>query len=247
MASRLARGRITKASARLEALLRVIARLCCITVGALAAVAEVLSSWRTGGSPPVSGEGGIGRTGMMVMAVLAPSSPGLAKEEHPGQAPPAATSRKAPVMTEKIQPIPAAITDCRLASRSPMASNKDQVRKFARLGSSWALPPAALSLEVHVQPLHPVTERMPGQFKLFGGARQAEIILLQRPADQFAFQPRQRVVERFIGRGLRRRWSFASAFRPGNPAGWTAGFRGVVSRISARSMTLRNSRTLPGQ
>src|ERR1700690_3503656 len=42
MASRLARGRITKASARLEALLRVIARLCCITVGSLAAAGRRL-------------------------------------------------------------------------------------------------------------------------------------------------------------------------------------------------------------
>ena len=52
--------------------------------------------------------------------------------------------------------------------------------------------------EVHVQPLHPVTERMAGELKRFGGACQAEIILLQRAGDEFAFDARERVVQRFV-------------------------------------------------
>ena len=88
---------------------------------------------------------------------------------------------------------------------------------------------------------------MTGQFKLFRGACQVKIALLQRAGNQFPFNARQRVVERFAGRRLDRRGLSANALRPENPAGWTAGFRASVSRISARSMTLRNSRTLPGQ
>ena len=39
---------------------------------------------------------------------------------------------------------------------------------------------------------------MTGEFKLFGGACQVEIVLFQRAGDQFALNARQRVVERFV-------------------------------------------------
>ena len=57
-----------------------------------------------------------------------------------------------------------------------------------------------------------------------------------------------RVVERFgAGAACGAVGLVQARLRAGNPAGWPAGFRCVVSRISARSMTLRSSRTLPGQ
>ena len=101
--------------------------------------------------------------------------------------------------------------------------------------------------QFHVQPLHPVTQRVPGQLKLFGGACQAESVLLQRAVDDFALQAFERGVERLVRARAGRTRFFAGAFRPENPAGWRPGFRRPVSRITARSTTLRSSRTLPGQ
>ena len=56
--------------------------------------------------------------------------------------------------------------------------------------------------QFHVQALHPVAQRMAGEFEGFGGARQAKIVLGERAVDEFAFQPGKGVVERFVGRGL---------------------------------------------
>jgi hypothetical protein len=46
---------------------------------------------------------------------------------------------------------------------------------------------------------------MTGELKLFGGACQVEIVLFHRAGDQFALDPVERIVERFV----RRAWAGA--------------------------------------